>query len=63
MEDAGVRGMVAGDAAVFEKHCNIVVNRGNATSGDVKRLVQMMGDAAKEKFGIDLQREIMYIDP
>ncbi|MEE8417696.1 MAG: UDP-N-acetylmuramate dehydrogenase [candidate division Zixibacteria bacterium] len=63
LEDAGVRGMVVGDAAVFEKHCNIVVNRGNATSGDVKRLVQMMGDAAKGKFGIDLEKEIMYIDP
>lgn len=62
LEDAGVRGMVVGAAAVFEKHCNIVVNRGNATSKDVKLLVQMMGDAAKEKFGIDLQREIMYID-
>lgn len=63
LEDAGVRGMAVGAAAVFEKHCNIVVNRGNATSRDVKLLVQMMGDAAKEKFGIDLQKEIMYIDP
>jgi UDP-N-acetylmuramate dehydrogenase len=63
LEDAGVRGMTVGAAAVFEKHCNIVVNRGNATSRDVKLLVQLMGDAAKEKFGIDLQREIMYIDP
>ncbi len=63
LEDAGVRGMTVGAAAVFEKHCNIVVNRGNAASRDVKRLVRMMGDAAKEKFGMDLQREIMYIDP
>lgn len=63
LEDAGVRGMTVGAASVYEKHCNIVVNRGNATSRDVKLLVQMMGDAAKEKFGIDLQREIMYIDP
>jgi UDP-N-acetylmuramate dehydrogenase len=63
LEDAGVRGMSVGQAAVFEKHCNIVVNRGKATSSDVKLLVQMMGDAAKEKFGIDLQKEIMYIDP
>ncbi len=63
LEDAGVRGMSVGQAAVFEKHCNIVVNRGKATSTDVKQLVRMMGDAVKEKFGMDLQREIMYIDP
>ena len=63
LEDAGVRGMSVGQAAVFEKHCNIVVNRGKATSTDVKQLVRMMGDIVKEKFGMDLQREIMYIDP
>jgi UDP-N-acetylmuramate dehydrogenase len=63
LEDAGVRGMAVGAAAVFEKHCNIVVNRGNATSRDVKLLIQMMGDAARKKFGIDLQKEILYIDP
>jgi UDP-N-acetylmuramate dehydrogenase len=63
LEDAGVRGLSVGQAAVFEKHCNIVVNRGQATSADVKKLVQMMGDAVIEKFGMDLQREIMYIEP
>lgn len=63
LEEAGVRGMSVGDAAVFEKHCNIVVNRGRATSNDVKKLVEMMKKAAKEKFGLDLEREILYIDP
>ncbi|OGC91800.1 MAG: UDP-N-acetylenolpyruvoylglucosamine reductase [candidate division Zixibacteria bacterium RBG_16_53_22] len=63
LEEAGVRGMRVGDAAVFEKHCNIVVNMGKATSNDVKTLVAMMEKAARHKFGIDLKREILYIDP
>ncbi len=63
LEEAGVRGMTVGDAAVFEKHCNIVVNRGRATSSDVKRLVEMMRKAVLDKFGLDLKREILYIDP
>jgi len=63
LEDAGVRGMTEGDAAVFEKHCNIVVNRGRASAKDVKTLVERMKKAAKDKFGLDLEREILYIDP
>jgi UDP-N-acetylmuramate dehydrogenase len=63
LEAAGVRGMHVGDAAVFEKHCNIVVNLGGATSADVKTLVTNMWEAAWGKFGIDLKREILYIDP
>ncbi len=63
LEEAGVRGMSVGDAAVFEKHCNIVVNRGRATSKDVLELVQMMAAAVREKLGLDLQREILYIEP
>lgn len=63
LEAAGVRGMRIGDAAVFEKHCNIVVNLGHSTSNDVKTLVAQMESAAKAKFGVDLKREILYIDP
>lgn len=63
LEEAGVRGMAVGQAAVFEKHCNIVVNRGGATSREVLELVQMMAGAVRDKFGLDLQREILYIEP
>jgi UDP-N-acetylmuramate dehydrogenase len=62
LEEAGMRGMVVGDAAVFEKHCNIIVNKGNANSKDVKKLVEIMKKAVFDKFGIDLQREILYIE-
>ncbi|HBC47858.1 MAG TPA: UDP-N-acetylenolpyruvoylglucosamine reductase [candidate division Zixibacteria bacterium] len=63
LEEAGVRGMRVGDAAVFEKHCNIVVNLGRATSSDIKTLVAQMEAAARAKLGVDLKREILYIDP
>jgi UDP-N-acetylmuramate dehydrogenase len=63
LEEAGVRGMRVGGAAVFEKHCNIVVNLGGASSSDVKTLVANMAAATKAKLGLDLKREILYIDP
>ena len=62
LEESGARGMAIGDAAVFEKHCNIIVNKGNANSKDVKKLVELMKKAVFDKFGIDLQREILYIE-
>jgi len=63
LDEAGVRGMSVGDAAVFERHCNIIVNRGKAASEDVKKLVENMRSAVFKKFGIDLEREILYIAP
>ncbi|UCE67192.1 MAG: UDP-N-acetylmuramate dehydrogenase [Candidatus Zixiibacteriota bacterium] len=63
LEEAGVRGMSVGGAAVFDRHCNIIVNRGTATSEDVKKLVENMRNAVFSNFGIDLEREILYIEP
>jgi UDP-N-acetylmuramate dehydrogenase len=63
LEEAGVRGLSVGGAEIFEKHCNIIVNRGKATSEDVKNLVEIMRKAVFDKFGIDLEREILYITP
>lgn len=63
LEEAGIRGMKVGGAEVFEKHCNIIVNRNNAKSEDVLKLIEKMKAAVFDKFGIDLEREILYIEP
>ena len=63
LDEAGMRGMRVGGAEVFEKHCNIIVNRDNAKSEDVLELINKMKQAVFSKFGIDLEREILYIEP
>lgn len=63
LDEAGMRGMRVGGAEVFEKHCNIIVNRDNAKSEDVLKLMDKMKKAVFDKFGIDLEREILYIEP
>ena len=50
--------MHEGDAAVFEKHANIVVNRGTATSAQVNRLVRRLRAAVREQFGVELVEEV-----
>ncbi len=61
LEQAGAKMMSVGGARVFEKHANIIVNSGSATSADISQLVDMMKAAVLEKFGIELEEEIIRI--
>ena len=63
LEDSGVRGMKVGGAEIFEKHCNIIVNRGEAKAADVRHLASMMRQKVQDKFGIELQYEITILEP
>jgi UDP-N-acetylmuramate dehydrogenase len=61
LEKAGARGMRVGDAAVYEKHCNFIVNMGKATSGDVLRLAGELKDRVFRMFGVRLEEEVIYL--
>jgi UDP-N-acetylmuramate dehydrogenase len=55
--------MREGDARVFERHANIIVNGGRATCADVLRLAARMKLAVKERFGVDLVEEVRRLGP
>lgn len=59
--DAGLRGYAIGGAKVSEKHCGFVINTGKATAADVAEVIQEIQDRVKEKFGVSLEREIVYL--
>lgn len=63
LEQAGAKAMREGEAAVYPKHANIIINLGLARSGDVRRLARRMRDAVHDSFGITLQEEVRYLDP
>lgn len=63
LEEAGARGLKVGEAEVFKKHCNIIVNTGRARAADVKKLAGMMHNLVLEKHGINLEYELMIIEP
>ncbi len=63
LEEAGVKGMKVGGAEVYEKHCNIIVNKGKATAADVKNLAESMKAKALEKHGLRLEYEITFVEP
>lgn len=58
IQDAGLQGYRVGDAQVSEKHCGFVINRGNATAGEVEQLILDVRQKVKEMFGVDLEPEI-----
>ncbi len=61
LDQAGAKQMRCGGAAVFEKHANIIINAGSATSQDVLTLSKKMAQAVKAKFNLDLVREVQLV--
>jgi len=61
IEQAGLKGEKEGGAQVSDVHANFIMNIGDATSEDVKKLIARIKERVAEKFGIDLEEEIQYI--
>ena len=59
--DAGLRGFCINDAAVSEKHCGFVVNKGNATCDDVLKLMKHVDEVVFERNGVHLEPEIRIV--
>ena len=50
-----------GGARVYEQHANIILNGGEATSADIRRLADMLKRRVKAAFGVDLEEEVVQI--
>ena len=58
IDEAGCRGLMRGAAQVSEKHCNFLINTGNATAADIEGLGEEVRARVKAKSGIQLEWEI-----
>ncbi len=58
IERAGCRGLTLGGAQVSEKHCNFLVNTGDATAADLEALGEIVRERVREATGITLDWEI-----
>jgi len=61
LEQVGAKKIKEGDAAVFERHANILINLGKAKAEEVRRLANFLKRKVKEKFDIDLEEEVVYL--
>lgn len=61
IDKAGCRGLKRGGAMVSDKHCNFLINTGNATAADIEALGEEVRRRVQETSGIELQWEIRRI--
>ena len=59
IDKAGCRGLTVGGAQISEKHCNFIINTGNATADDIEDLGELVIEKVLEKTGVKLEWEII----
>jgi UDP-N-acetylmuramate dehydrogenase len=58
IEQCGWKGKTFGDAGVHKLQALVLVNYGNAKGNEIFELSQKIMDSVKEKFGVELEREV-----
>lgn len=61
VDRAGLKGVAEGGARVSPTHGNFIVNDGAATAADIKRLIDKCKRAVRDRFGVELREEIVYL--
>ena len=61
IDDLGLKGYRIGGAEVSTKHSGFIVNIGNATSKDVRDLINYIKEKVFEANGVKLEEEIIII--
>lgn len=61
LEGIQAKGMRCGQAAVSVIHSNFIINEGNASSKDVLELARELKKRVKEKYGVVLEEEVIYL--
>jgi UDP-N-acetylmuramate dehydrogenase len=58
IDRAGLKGLQIGGAIVSEKHANFIIAEKGCKSHDVVRLIDVIKERVKERFGIELELEV-----
>ena len=61
IDAAGCRGLAIGDAQVSEKHCNFLLNLGNAEAAQIEALGEEVRRRVREQSGVELEWEIQRV--
>ena len=61
IQDSDLQGKGFGGAEVSTKHAGFIVNKDHATATDYIAVIEMVKATVKEKFGVELEREVRII--
>ena len=62
IEELGLKGMTKGGAMVSKKHANFIINYKNATSEDIKYLIDYVQKQVKEQYKVDMKVEQEFVN-
>jgi UDP-N-acetylmuramate dehydrogenase len=63
LDQLACRELRIGDAQVFAKHANIIVNAGQATARQVLTLAEVMRSRVRRRFDVRLEEEVLFVGP
>ena len=61
-EESGLKGLTKGGAMISDKHSNFVINYKDATSSDIKYLIDLAHDTVLEKYNVDMKIEQEFVN-
>jgi UDP-N-acetylmuramate dehydrogenase len=61
VDRAGLKGAAVGGARVSDTHGNFIVNEGSATAADIRQLIDRCRAGVRDRFGVELREEIVYL--
>jgi len=61
IDQCGWKGRAIGPVGVYERQALVLVNRGGATGADVRHAAEMIRRSVRERFGIELEPEPVFV--
>lgn len=61
IDQVGLKGYRLGDFYISDKHANFIINKGKGSYSDLKKIIKLIKDKVKEKFGVNLKEEVVVI--
>lgn len=62
IENCNLKGTSVGGAQVSKKHAGFIINKDNATTDDICRLIELVKDTVFKIYGVELEPEVKYWD-
>jgi len=62
IDHAGLKGKQVGGFVVSDKHANFVINTGNGTPEDLKKMLDLIRSTIKSTYGVELKEEVQIVE-
>jgi UDP-N-acetylmuramate dehydrogenase len=59
LDELGLKGTRVGGAVISERHANFIVNRDQATAGDILKLMDFIRARVLKAYGLELEEEVI----